>query len=50
VVEQVTHGPLGARCLLVVLVGPYAGDDVMGVVEGLLERIEEVHGTPICVR
>ena len=45
--EQVAHGPLGARRLVVVLVGPHAGDDIVGVVEGLLQGVEELHPGPL---
>lgn len=47
VVEEVVHGPLLARRLVVVLLGPDAGDDGVGVLEGLVERVDEVHADSI---
>jgi hypothetical protein len=35
--------PLGARGLVAVLLDIHAGDHLLGVLEGLLERVDEVH-------
>ncbi len=47
--EQIAHVPLGTRRLVVELVGPDPGDDVVSVGEGAVEGIDEVHhGSDLC--
>ena len=43
VLEEVAHRPFRARRLVAVLVRAHAGDDAVGVVEGLVERVDEFH-------